>query len=86
MPIVSLFYGIKITFYYDDHNPPHFHAEYAGNKALIDIINCTVIKSALPKKQLKLVLAWTEIHKDELVQNWELAKCNDELIQIEPLK
>ena len=86
MPIVSLFYGIKIIFYYDDHNPPHFHAEYAGNKALVDIINCTVIKSALPKKQLKLVLAWTELHKDELMQNWELAKNNDSLVQIEPLK
>ncbi len=68
MPVVSLFYGIKISFYYDDNNPPHFHAAYAGNKALVDILNCAVIKSALPKKQL------------------ELAKCNAELIQIEPLR
>ena len=86
MPVVSLFYGIKVTFYYVDNNPPHFHAEYAGNKALIDILGCAVIKSALPKKQLKLVLAWTELHKDELMQNWELAKNSESLIQIEPLK
>ena len=37
MPEVSLFYGIRITMFYSDHNPPHFHAEYAGNKALVDI-------------------------------------------------
>ncbi|MCL2565982.1 MAG: DUF4160 domain-containing protein [Defluviitaleaceae bacterium] len=86
MPVVSLFYGIRIIFYYEDHSPPHFHAEYAGNKALIDIINCTVIKSALPKKQLKLVLAWTELHKDELMQNWDLAKNNENLLQIDPLR
>lgn len=86
MPVVSLFYGIKITFYYEDHNPPHFHAEYANNKALIDIRNCTVLKSALPKKQLKLVLAWAELHKVELMHNWELAKDGEELSPIEPLK
>ena len=86
MPVVSIFYGIKITFYYDDHNPPHFHAEYAGNKALINIMKCTVLKSALPKKQLKLVLAWTKLHKDELMKNWELAKNDEALMEIEPLK
>ena len=86
MPVVSLFYGIKVTFYYSDHNPPHFHAEYAGYKALVNITDCTVMQSALPKKQLKLVLAWTELHKDELMQNWELAKADKELNQIEPLR
>ena len=86
MPIVSLFYGIKITFNYDDHNPPHFHAEYAGNNALIDILNCAVIKSALPKRQLKLVLAWAELHKDELMQNWELVRDSREPLKIEPLR
>ena len=86
MPIVSLFYGIKITLYFDDHSPPHFHAEYAGNTAFIDIQRTTVIKSALPKRQLKLVLAWAELHKDELMQNWELVKANKEPMEIEPLR
>lgn len=86
MPTISRFYGIKITFYYEDHSPPHFHAEYAGNKAIVDILNCAVLKSALPKKELKLVLAWAELHKSELMHNWQLAKDNEELIQIEPLK
>jgi len=86
MPTISLFYGIKITFNYNDHMPPHFHAEYAGYSAIIDIIGGRVIKSALPKRQLKLVLAWAELHKDDLMQNWELARNGDNLITIEPLR
>ena len=73
MPEISLFYGIRVTMYYDDHNPPHFHVEYAGNKAIIDILNASVMRGALPNKQLKLVLAWCVLHQDELMQNWELS-------------
>lgn len=85
MPEVSLFYGIHVKMYYDDHNPPHFHAEYAESKALVDIQTATVIRGALPGRQLKMVLAWCEIHKDELMQNWELAKLNQPLNKISPL-
>lgn len=85
MPEISLFYGIRITMYYADHNPPHFHVEYAGSKAVVDIINACVIKGALPNKQLKLVLAWCVIHQDELMQNWELSKLGRPLEHIAPL-
>lgn len=85
MPEISLFYGIRVTMYYDDHNPPHFHVEYAGNKAMIDILNAAVLRGALPNKQLKLVLAWCVIHQDELMQNWELSKQNLPLNRINPL-
>ena len=85
MPIVSLFFGIKITMYHDDHNPPHFHATYAGQTAVINILENTVMKSALPKRQLKLVLAWAELHKDELMQNWELVVANKMPVEIRPL-
>lgn len=85
MPEISLFYGIRITMYYDDHNPPHFNAEYNGNKALIDIVKIQVNKGALPSKQLKIVLAWCAIHQDELMQNWELAKDDKPLNSIAPL-
>ena len=74
MPEISLFYGIRVTMYYEDHNPPHFHAEYNGQKAIIDINEARVIKGALPSRQLKLILAWCVIHQDELMQNWELAR------------
>ncbi len=85
MPEISLFYGIRVTMYYDDHNPPHFHVQYAGCKAIVDIQKAAVIKGALPNKQLKLVLAWCVLHQDELMQNWELSKDNLPLNHIKPL-
>ena len=85
MPEISLFFGIRVTMFYDDHNPPHFHAEYNGQKILVDIIKGRVLKGVFPARQLKFVLAWTEIHQDELMQDWELAKDNKPLIKIAPL-
>ena len=85
MPEVSLFYGIRITMFYNDHNPPHFHAEYAGRKAQIDIQEGCVMSGALPTRQLKLILAWCELHQDELMQNWELSKDEKPLNKIDPL-
>lgn len=85
MPEISLFYGIRVTMYYDEHNPPHFHAEYNGNKAQIEITKGRVNKGFLPSRQLRLVLAWCVIHQDELMQNWELAKDGKPLNRINPL-
>ena len=85
MPQISVFYGISITMYYDDHNPPHFHAEYNGDNALVDINNAKVIKGSLPSKQLKLILAWCVIHQEELLENWELAKAGKQIKNISPL-
>jgi hypothetical protein len=86
MPELSLFYGIRITLNYNDHNPPHFHAEYVGHNAQINILDATVLKGSLPKRQLKMVLAWAELHRDDLIQNWELSKSKQELVKIEPLR
>ena len=85
MPEVSNFYGIRICFCYLDHNPPHFHAEYGDYTALVDINEGAVIRGQLPGKQLKLVLAWCEIHREELLQNWERAKCGSPVQPINPL-
>ena len=63
-----------------------FHADYAGHKALIDIQDGYVIRGALPNRQLKFVLAWAELHRDELMQNWELARDNKPLHAISPLR
>lgn len=85
MPVVSEFAGIEICLYFDDHMPPHFHAKYNGLEALVEIENSCVIKGSLPSNKLKLVLAWSEIHKQELKDNWAMAK-NMQLPQkIEPL-
>ncbi len=86
MPTISEFFGIKILMYWDEHNPPHFHAEYGDLKAIVSIKEAVVIRGALPVKQLKLVLAWCEIHQSELMMNWESAKVNGKISRIDPLK
>ncbi len=84
MPTISMFYGILIRMYYDDHNPPHFHAFYGNNKAIFDI-NGKMMDGEMPSKQIKLIQAWSVIHKDELLANWELAKNSEALFNITPL-
>ena len=66
MPTLSMFYGIIIRMYCSpgEHNPPHFHAYYQENKAVIDIHTSEIIEGILPKRQIKLVLAWAELHKE----------------------
>ncbi|PWU19168.1 MAG: DUF4160 domain-containing protein [Bdellovibrio sp.] len=86
MPLVSEFFGIKIYMYWSEHFPEHFHAEYGSFKALVSIKDAVVLKGALPGKQLKLVLAWCEIHQDELLQNWISAQKNGNIQRIEPLR
>ena len=85
MPEISSFLGIRITMYYNDHNPPHFHAEYAGHRALVDIQSASIIQGAVPSPQLKLILAWCVLRREELMRNWELAKRAQPLEKISPL-
>lgn len=86
MPLVSEFFGIKVYMYWAEHFPMHFHAEYGNLKAIIGIEEAVVLKGVLPAKQLKLVLAWCEIHKDELIKNWRSAQEHKEIKKIDPLK
>ena len=85
LPVISEFYGIKIMMFWNEHMPPHFHAEYGNNKVLVDINNGAVIQGVFPFKQLKLVLAWCELHRDELLENWENALEHNEINRINPL-
>jgi len=86
MPELSRFFGIIIAMFYDDHNPPHFHARYGSYKASIRIEDFAVLEGYLPPRALGLVMEWAEIHKDELVVDWNLAKDNKSPAPIEPLK
>ena len=86
MPTISMFRGIKITMYWNDHMPPHFHASYGGSEVLVSILDLEVLEGDLPNKQLKMLLGWATFHQEELMENWELAKANQELFAIEPLK
>lgn len=83
-----MFYGIIIRMYCSpgEHNPPHIHAYYQDQMAIIDIKSGEISEGKLPHKQIKLVLAWTEIHNDELLANWDLASKGELPFPIEPLK
>ena len=85
MPLVSEFFGIKIYMYWKDHSPPHFHAEFGESQVLIDITNAVVLKGIFPGKQLKIVLPRCELHKEELMSNWESAKNHGTIEKINPL-
>jgi len=85
MPIISRFYGILIAMYFNDHNPPHFHAKYAGDEALFDF-NGDIIEGKLPKRAIKFVQEWISYHKEELQDNWEKARLGEPLNNIEPLE
>ncbi len=86
MPVVSYFYGIKITMYFGDHSPPHFHVIFAEHEAKIAIDSGRVIAGALPRGTLKLVKQWAMLHKDELATNWNRAMNDLPIDQIEGLK
>jgi len=88
MPTISLFFGIIIRMYCGkaEHDPPHFHAYYNEFKAIVDINKCEIVDGNLPSKQSKLVLAWTEIHKEDLIADWQLASNGEIPFKIDPLK
>ena len=85
MPTLSFFYGIIISMYWNDHLPPHFHAEYQDNEAIFDLEG-NLIKGDMPARQQKLIAAWATIHHDELVGNWKLASGRQPVYKIEPLR
>lgn len=84
MPTISMFYGILIRMYYDDHNPPHFHAIYNSFNASFTF-DGKILEGNFPKKELKLVEAWSIIHRKELEANWLLAKNCEKPYDIKPL-
>ncbi len=88
MPTISLFYGIAITMYYFDnerHNLPHIHARFQGANAVFSITDAALLNGELPLSKTRLVQAWIEIHRDDLLADWELAITGQALFPIEPL-
>ena len=89
MPVISMFYGVIVLMYYFDnkkHHLPHIHAQYGEDEAVISIPEGSVIEGSLRTAKLKLVQAWIEIHRDELMADWELAVNGQAVFKIEPLK
>lgn len=85
MPELSRFYGIVIKMYYNDHNPPHFHAEYGGDQMVVDIGTMAVIGDRIPPRATGLVMEWAALHQDELRDAWHQARNMEPLARIVPL-
>ena len=86
MPSICRFYGIVIWIYWNDHNPPHFHAEYGEHEILIKIDDLSIYSGYFPSRAFGLLMEWALLHKEELMENWNLAQRDLQLNKIEPLK
>lgn len=85
MPEISRFYGVVIRMFFDEHPPPHFHAEYGGEEAVLELATLGVIAGKLPPRAMGLVVEWASLHRQELRQCWERARASEPLGKIEPL-
>lgn len=89
MPTISMFYGILVAIFYEDtgrHNKPHIHVRYQGQSASVAIEDGTLLAGDFPAKQLRMVQVWIDIHREELIADWELAVSGDEPFRIAPLQ
>ena len=86
MPIISMFFGIIIRMFYDDHNPPHIHVEFQGNRALLDFRGNILRGDLSSKTALRLTREWIDLHQNELNEDWELARDGKEINKIAPLE
>ena len=85
MPEISRFLGMSILMYFDDHNPPYFHVRYNDYRAIISIKDLAILEGELPARVLGLVIEWAGLHKNELLENWDLVKETGKWFKIEPL-
>ena len=89
MPTISMFFGILVSIFYGDtvqHNTPHIHVRYQGEKASVAIEDGSLLAGDFPPRQLRMVQVWIDIHRDELMADWELAVNGDEPFRIAPLQ
>jgi hypothetical protein len=85
MPEICRFFGIVIRMYYDEHEPPHFHAIYSGMEVQIGINPIEVLQGNLPRRALSMVIEWAALHQHELMDNWNNMRMNETPVKIEPL-
>jgi Domain of unknown function (DUF4160) len=85
VPRISSFYGIVVSMNYREHPPPHFHVQYGGHQATIELATLDVYRGQLPARALRLVREWARLHDDELAENWKRARSHLPLRTIDPL-
>lgn len=83
VPTISVFCGIVVAMFFDEHPPPHFHARHAESKARVEIATGEIIDGELPRRAARLVREWT--HRDELEENWRRARGKRPLERVAPL-
>ena len=86
MPEICRFFGIIIRMHYDDHNPPHIHAEYQGRKVLLDFRGNILRGDIESRTALRLIREWIDLHISELQEDWNLARAGKEIKKIAPLE
>lgn len=89
MPVISTFYGLIVLMYYMDnkqHKLPHIHVRYQGKEAVLAVPDGEVLEGSLPPNKMKIIQAWIELHKDELMADWELAVNGAKVYKIAPLR
>ena len=86
MPEISRFFGIRVTMYYNDHPPPHFHAKYGRQRISVEIEDARVLPGDFPDRARAFVLEWLELHRDELLADWKLVQDRKPLTRIDPLE
>lgn len=89
MPAISMFYGVIVYLYFLDnrqHHVPHIHVKYQDQEAVVAIPDGQVLEGSIPGSKLRLVLAWIEIHREELMADWQLAVSGQPPFKIEPLR
>ena len=89
MPAISMFYGLIVYLYFMDnrqHQLPHIHVKYQDDEVVVSIPDGEVLEGGIPASKMKLLQAWIELHKDELLADWELAVNGEQPYKIEPLR
>jgi hypothetical protein len=86
MPEISRFFGIVIRMYFDDHNPPHIHAIYAGREAQFGIEPIAILEGSIPSRAASMVLEWAALHQRELMENWRRLHNAQPVESIKPLE
>ena len=85
MPEVSRFFGISIRMYFDDHNPPHFHAIYGDAEVQVGMDPLALLRGRFPKRALGMVMEWAAMHQRELLENWDRLQNDQTPLRIDPL-
>jgi hypothetical protein len=85
MPEICRFLGISILMYFNEHNPPHFHVRYNEYRAVIGIHDLMLREGELPGRVMGLVLEWANLHRQELLENWDSIRSEGVFHKIDPL-